>query len=363
MKENESKNNQIGRREFLQQASAGAMLFSMTNIPFTNTDKTAMGVVIHSYASRWNSKVESRKYPGFRDAIEMIEHCHSIGAGGTQVMVRDWDTTFAERVRKAGDKLGMYLEASIWLPKTADEVEAFERDVASAKAAGASVIRTVCLNGRRYETFHTGQEFDTFRKNAIVSLQLAETVVRKHQVKLAVENHKDWRASELVDILDELDSEWLGVTLDFGNSISLMEDPMEVVKTLAPLAFTTHVKDMGVLEYENGFLLSEVPLGQGILDLPAMVATCRKYNPEITFNLEMITRDPLKIPCLQDEYWEVFEGVGGKELARTLRLVREKKFRSELPTVSQLSDEQRLAVEEQNILDSFSYSKSRLGLS
>src|SRR5690606_25602157 len=137
--------------------------------------------------------------------------------------------------------------------------------------------------------------------NAIASLQLAEPVVRKHRVKLAVENHKDWRASELIDILDKLDSEWLGVTLDFGNSISLLEDPMDVVRTLAPRALSTHVKDMGVAEYEDGFLLSEVPLGQGLLDLPAIVNICRKYNPEITFNLEMITRDPLKVPCLQDE--------------------------------------------------------------
>lgn len=362
MKENESNNNRIDRRKFLQQASAGAMLFSMTNIPSMNLNKTAMGVVIHSYGSRWNSKVESRKYPGFRDAIEMMEHCHSIGAGGVQVMVRDWDKAFAERVNKTREKLGMYLEGSIWLPKTATELEAFDRDVASAKAAGANVIRTVCLNGRRYETFHTGQEFEAFRKNSIASLQLAEPVVRKHQVKLAVENHKDWRASELIDILKQVDSEWLGVTLDFGNSISLLEDPMEVVRTLAPRAFSTHVKDMGVREYEDGFLLSEVPLGQGVLDLPGIVDICRKHNPDITFNLEMITRDPLKIPCLQDEYWEVFEGVGGRELARTLRLVREKKFKSELPTVSQLSGEDRLAVEEQNILESFRYSTTQLDL-
>lgn len=363
MKENQNKKDRIDRREFLHRASAGAMLLSMTNLP-TNppTGKNSMGVVVHSYASRWNSKVESRKYPGFKNAIEMMEHCHQIGASGIQVIVKGWDDEFAGRVRKMREKFDMYLEGSIWLPKTPDEVGAFDKDVASAKAAGATVIRTVCLNGRRYETFHTGQEFEEFRKKAIASLQLAEPVVRKHKIKLAVENHKDWRASELIDLLDQLDSEWLGVTVDFGNSISLLEEPMEVVRTLAPRGFSTHVKDMGVREYGEGFLLSEVPLGQGILDLPAMVETCRKYNPGITFNLEMITRDPLEIPCLQDEYWQVFEGVGGSELARTLRLVREKKFPSDLPTVSQLSDEKRLAVEEQNILESFAYSKSKLGL-
>jgi hypothetical protein len=35
-----------------------------------------------------------------------------------------------------------------------------------------------------------------------------------------------------------------------------MEDPMEVVKTLLPYLFSTHVKDMAVDEYEDGFRLS-----------------------------------------------------------------------------------------------------------
>jgi len=249
----------------------------------------------------------------------------------------------------------MYLEGSIWLPATDADVEAFDRDVASAKAAGAMVIRTVCLSGRRYENFHTAAEFAEFRKDAIAALKRAEPIVRKHKVKLAVENHKDWRAAELIEILDMIGSEWLGVTLDFGNSISLIEDPMDVLNTLAPRAFTTHVKDMGVAEYEDGFLLSEVPLGQGLLDLPTMFETCRKHNPSITFNLEMITRDPLKIPCLTDVYWNVFDGVSGRELANTLRMVKTKRFKSALPTVSQLSPEERLAVEEENILESFRY--------
>ena len=38
---------------------------------------------------------------------------------------------------------------------------------------------------------------------------------------------------------------------------------MEVVEALAPRAFTTHFKDMALEEYEQGFLLSEVPLGTG----------------------------------------------------------------------------------------------------
>jgi hypothetical protein len=38
--------------------------------------------VVHSYAARWNPKAESRQYPGFAHAVDLIEHCGRIGAGG-----------------------------------------------------------------------------------------------------------------------------------------------------------------------------------------------------------------------------------------------------------------------------------------
>ena len=349
------------RRVFLQQATVGAMALTLPAIPSFAKDMR-MGVVVHSYGSRWNSKVESKNYPSFINAIDLIEHCHQIGAGGVQVVVKDWTADFAKKVRDRREKLGLYLEGSIGLPKKAEDVPVFEREVINAAEAGAQILRTVSLGGRRYETFTSNEAFLAFRKNAVVALQLAEPVLRKHKVRLAVENHKDWRADELATVLKQLNSEWVGVTLDFGNSIALMEDPMTVIQTLVPYVVSTHVKDMGVDEYADGFLLSEVPLGQGILDLPKIVALCRQQNPNVTFNLEMITRDPLEIPCLKPEYWATFEGAPATDMARMLRMVRQHKAKNGLPRTSQLSAEERLAAEEQNIVSCLSYSQQQLGL-
>src|SRR5207248_5436120 len=119
-------------------------------------------------------------------------------------------------------------------------------------------------------------------------------VVKKHRVRLAIENHKDRRVPELLDLLKRISSEHVGVCVDTGNNIALLEDPMEVVEALAPFAFSTHLKDMAVKEYEEGFMLSEVLLGDGFLDLKKMVVSVlQEGNPKIQFNLEMITRDPL----------------------------------------------------------------------
>ncbi|MEP7110468.1 MAG: TIM barrel protein [Ferruginibacter sp.] len=354
----------MDRRKFLCETATmgiGAMAMPLAKLPGFFKE-TRMGVVVHSYAGRWQSKLPTQKYPGFLNAIDLIEHCHQIGAGGIQVVVNDWTADFAKKLRNKREILGMYLEGSIGVPGKPGDVPKFEQEVINSKESGAGILRTVTSGGRRYEILHSSKEVQEFKRNALASLRLAESVLRKHKMKLAIENHKDWRADELVHALQQLSSEWIGVTLDFGNSISLVEDPMEVVEKLAPYIFSTHAKDMGVEEYKDGFLLSEVPLGKGFLDLQRIIALCRRHNPSVAFNLEMITRDPLEIPCLKNDYWTVFDGVPGSELARTLRMVNQNKYKSPLPRVSHLSAEDRLAVEEENILECFTYSRDYLGL-
>lgn len=351
----------MNRRDFLQKGAVAALAQTLPKMP-PFAKEVPMGIVVHSYASRWESKIQSQKYPGFSNAIDLMEHCAEIGAGGVQVVVKDWTPDFAKKVRACRDKLNLHLEGSIGVPNNEGDVVRFIREVNNAKEAGMQVIRTVCSSGRRYENYHSAQDFKQLQKNALISLQLAEPIIRRQKMKLAVENHKDWRAPELESLLKKLNSEWIGVTLDFGNSISLLEDPMKVVETLVPYIFSTHVKDMAVEEYQDGFLLAEVPLGKGILDLPRIIELCRKHNPNVRFNLEMITRDPLEIPCLKDNYWATFAEVPAPDLARTLTMVRKHKNKELLPSVSGLSPEDRLATEEQNILECLSYSKNALGL-
>ena len=187
-------------------------------------------------------------------------------------------------------------------------------------------------------------------------------MVARHGVRLAVENHKDWRADELIALLKRLGNDHVGVCLDTGNSIALLEDPMDVVEALAPFAFTTHFKDMGLEEYRDGFLLAEVPLGTGVLDLPRVVRTLRAAGHDVHFNLEMITRDPLKVPCVTSRYWETFPDLPGRHLARSLRFVRDHPPGRPLPRISQLPPQDQLRAEDDNVSKCLAFAHTRLGL-
>jgi sugar phosphate isomerase/epimerase len=186
--------------------------------------------------------------------------------------------------------------------------------------------------------------------------------VEKYKMPLGIENHKDWLVDQQVALMKQYSSEYLGVCLDTGNNLALLDDPMETVEKLAPYAFNTHLKDMAAVEYDKGILLSEVPLGTGMLDMKRIVATIRKAKPNVYFSLEMITRDPLEIPCLTEKYWSTLEGRQAVYLARTLSMVRANKPREPLPKITGLTPEERLKLEFALVDRSITYAREQLGL-
>ena len=354
------------RRNFIKKSgSAGLLAMSMPVIPSFSPLVAEMrfGIAEASYVQRRYAKLESKTYPPFTDTLQMIEYSSSAGFGGVQFSVSGWDQVYAQKVKKRVEELELFLEGQIRLPKDDSDLKRFSAEVSAAKEAGVDILRTACLSGRRYETFDTMSAFQEFKTKSINSLKLAEPVVRKSGVKLAVENHKDWRIEEMIDILHLIDSEWVGVTLDTGNNISLLEDPMEVVEALAPYAFTVHLKDMAVEEYDDGFLLAEINLGDGYLDIEKMITVIRKHNPDIRFNLEMITRDPLKIPCLTEGYWATFDEFPASDLAGFLYQIKKAKSTSPLTVISNNPSDDKLALEIENNKASLKYARQRLGFS
>jgi hypothetical protein len=118
---------------------------------------------------------------------------------------------------------------------------------------------------------------------------------------------------------------------------------------------------MAVGEYADGFLAADVPLGQGIHDLPRMLGALRAAKPSIRLCLEMSTRDPLKVPVFTEKYWTTLKGVPGSDLARTLKRVREKGVaREKLPAVDSLPPADRVKLEEEAVAASLAYAADTL---
>jgi len=188
-------------------------------------------------------------------------------------------------------------------------------------------------------------------------------IVEKHRIPLAIENHKDWLIPHMLERLKHIGSEYVGVCIDTNNSFALLEDPMDVVEAYAPWAHAVHLKDMAVCEYQDGFLLADVALGEGALDLRGIVEIILKAKPGMKFSAEMSTRNPLKVPCLGEKYWATLGDVPGVNLARAMRYVRAHASAKEtLPNIDNLSLDEQVKLEEQNIRKCLRYAAEHLNL-
>lgn len=106
-------------------------------------------------------------------------------------------------------------------------------------------------------------------------------------VKLAIENHADYRGYELADVLRRVGSPAVGARLDTANAYAVIEEPLAAAEALAPFTFATHVKDM-IVEAEPGnrgltpgglLGLRHCTLGEGHVDLKAIVALLAARGP------------------------------------------------------------------------------------
>jgi sugar phosphate isomerase/epimerase len=332
------------RRSFLAAAGAAATASFAAATP----PRSRMGIASTCYMTVWRPK----------DSIEFLEHCDALGAGGVQTFLSSLEPDYCHKFRARAEQAGMYVEAMVPLPK-GDSGE-FEKYIVAAKEAGADRVRAGALSGRRYESFPTLEDWKKFVADAHAAIERAVPVLERHKMPMALENHKDWTIVDMLGIMKNYSSEYLGVCIDTGNNISLLDDPMEVVRAFAPYAVATHVKDMGVAEYPEGFLMSEMPLGDGMLDMKEVVRMIQSARPNTRITLEMITRDPLKVPCLTDQYWKTFPDRSGKYLADTLALVR--KHPRQLPTLDGLAKPMQLRLEDENVKHSLNYARNSLNL-
>jgi sugar phosphate isomerase/epimerase len=296
------------------------------------------------------------------DTYEFLEYCNALGAGGIQASLSSLESDYLKKLRARAEQLGMYIEVMADLPRQEDAT-AFERTIRAAKEVGAICVRTAALGGRRYENFSNLSDWQAFVTQSLAAIDRALPVVSGEKMPLAIENHKDWTAQELAALMKDKSSEYLGVCLDTGNNIALLDNPMDAIEMLASYTLSTHFKDMAVEPYADGFLLSEVPLGEGIIDLKRAAAAIQRSHPKTRFTLEMITRNPLEVPCLTDKYWVTFPDRNGKYLADTLRMVRAAAARLQrLPHVDKQSRQALLQLEEENIKQSLHYARTQLGL-
>lgn len=109
------------------------------------------------------------------------------------------------------------------------------------------------------------------------SLKEAARIMEDQDVYLAIENHCDFKASDLANVFEAVDSPHVGCALDTANGYTVFNDPDLEVAQLAPYALTTHMKDMLMVQETVGPRIPFRPigtaLGEGSVNLPLAIET------------------------------------------------------------------------------------------
>ncbi len=353
----------INRRSAIRQMGAVAACTALMRGAFAAepVKRTGMGLVIYDCNIRRKWMRQQKSSIDLFEPLTFLKHCHSVGAGGMQANLGVMTPSDIGELRDFASQNEMFIDAIISPPKDDADLSRFEAEIRMARDVGIQSARTTIIPGRRYELFKSLHEFREFESRGRKMLELAAPVVEKHHVRFAVENHKDQRIDERIALFKHLDSEFIGACVDTGNSFALLDGAYEPIEALAPYAFTVHLKDQALRQYADGFLLGDIPLGEGSFDLKRMVEVISKAKPNVKFSLELITRDALTVPCLTDRFYTTMPTAQARDLARTMKFVNAHPS-TNLQQVSSLPLEKQLELEDANVAASIQYAREELRL-
>ena len=140
--------------------------------------------------------------------------------------------------------------------------------ISYAKIIGAPVMRTVGSSLLfRFEPH--GPQLEKLAEMFKKAVKVAEEL----DIKLAVENHLDFGYDEYLVLLEEVDSEYLGLTFDTGNFIRLLDEPVKGMEKLGKYVYATHIKDLKITPgaaADEWFFFSSVAVGDGYVNVPEL---------------------------------------------------------------------------------------------
>jgi sugar phosphate isomerase/epimerase len=146
------------------------------------------------------------------------------------------------------------------------------RHIEYAREIGAKVMRIV---GGSWRT--KPPRWNEHRRLMLAALKRIIRHAERVGVVLALENHLDMTADQLRELMQAINSPYLGVCLDTANNLRMFEYPVEVAEKLAPWVRATHIKDVTAYRGDPrtfGFWPS-VPLGEGAVEIPRILEILR----------------------------------------------------------------------------------------
>ncbi len=236
------------------------------------------------------------------------------------------DPAHWSEVRQHAARLGLRLETGGggFFPKSAADlparIEYMRAQIGRAAAMGSPLARFVIAGSRA--ALPPGP-IEKHIETVVRMVRAVRSQALDAGVKIAIEVHKDLQAWEFKTLVEAAGRDVVGIYLDTGNPVFVMEDPLQTVETLAPYAVTVHLRDSVIYEHPRGAAVQWVPLGEGVVDFKPIVAKVAELCPNVAVHIKPITgRAPEILNYFEPEFWALYPKARAADLARFMRLAK-----------------------------------------
>lgn len=204
--------------------------------------------------------------PGF-DAFAFLAQADALGMSGVHLSMNGYnfrcaggtDPARLAAIAQDAAARGMFVETDTSGTDT-DHLAAMAR---AARQVGADKLRTY--------TRHKGSPEDV-ASATIADLKAAAPRVADEGVTLLLENHEDFTGAEVTAIVEAVGHPAVAALYDFGNSMNVVEEPLDAARAMVRHVRSVHLKDHIVVSHEGAPLVVGVPNGAGRVDIPAILA-------------------------------------------------------------------------------------------
>ena len=195
-----------------------------------------------------------------------------------------------------------------------------------AKGVGSSVAR--CYLGSSKDRKTEGG-IRRHMDSTIQSLKKVRSQALDAGVRIAVENHAgDMHSRELVELIEQAGPEFVGATIDTGNSTWTLEDPVETFRNLAPYAVCSGIRDSMVWQSHKGAKVQWTAMGDGCVDMKTLFQEWSNACPETPVQIETISGFAREFPYLEKDFWPPYSTIRADDYSRFLALSRKGKVLS-----------------------------------
>jgi len=229
------------------------------------------------------------------DIFQFMDEAVKLGLDGLHLTAADLGNTDDGRlsdVKRAAQERGLFLEYNFSLDASGYDdrlTNTIEEGIHIAHKIGSDIGKISMDIHRPHpvcgSAFHPEvvPQLEGVAQKAMDAAPVAE----RAGVRLALENHTEAFADEVLWIINRVHHPFVGACVDTNNSLMVGEDPLTAIQKLAPRAFTNHFSDHRI-EFESyGCRITGVACGEGDVPMKRAYEIIRA-NPEMKrLNLEI----------------------------------------------------------------------------